>query len=373
MKKNPFIFHSPFSKNETNVIKGLGMLMIMFHNFFHVIEPATGENEFSFSPDNFKRFIHFISNSPLDFVRFTSSYFGHYGVQLFIFISSYGLYLAYGNKNITWLSFMKKRVGKLYPTLGLGIVLFMVRFVFRAHQLPDFVDLKSILLKFTWLYGFIPNEAESISGPWWFFSAIVQLYALFPLLLWVLRKAGPNALLVIAFLFILISMILDLFVEIPGTSVYYTFIGQMPVFSLGLYFAAQPQIKISKSILILSIVIFALGNVNQYVWYFSFVAITVILLTGAILLIPIIRKFKYLNSFVEFTGSISLFLFVVNGLLRWHWVDMAEKYDNAFLTLGLSLVFIAIVYLVALIIRFLERQIQEFIATGYKIRPSYRK
>ena len=373
MKTNPFIFHGPFSKNDTNIIKGLGILMIMFHNFFHLIAPETGENEFAFSADNFKRFIHLTSSYPLDFIRFTSSYFGHYGVQLFIFISSYGLYLAYRNKNVRWLNFMKRRIGKLYPTLVLGIGLFMLHVFFQSHQLPDLADLKSILLKFTLLYGFIPNEAETLSGPWWFFSVIVQLYALFPLLLWVLRKTGPNALLVIALSFIAISMILDLFIKIPGTSVYYTFIGQMPIFSLGLYFAAQPQIKISKSILILSIVVFAFGNVNQYVWYFSFVAITLILLAGVILLIPIIRKFKYLSPFLEFTGSISLFLFVVNGLLRWHLIAMAEKYGNTFLTLSLSFAFIAIVYFVALIIRFLERQIQEFIATGYKIQPLLQK
>ena len=373
MKTNPFIFHGQFSKNDTNIIKGLGILMIMFHNFFHLIAPETGENEFAFSADNFKRFIHLTSSYPLDFIRFTSSYFGHYGVQLFIFISSYGLYLAYRNKNVRWLNFMKRRIGKLYPTLVLGIGLFMLHVFFQSHQLPDLADLKSILLKFTLLYGFIPNEAETLSGPWWFFSVIVQLYALFPLLLWVLRKTGPNALLVIALSFIAISMILDLFIKIPGTSVYYTFIGQMPIFSLGLYFAAQPQIKISKSILILSIVVFAFGNVNQYVWYFSFVAITLILLAGVILLIPIIRKFKYLSPFLEFTGSISLFLFVVNGLLRWHLIAMAEKYGNTFLTLSLSFAFIAIVYFVALIIRFLERQIQEFIATGYKIQPLLQK
>ena len=373
MNARPLIFHGQLSKNDTNIIKGLGILMIMFHNFFHLINPATGENEFAFSVDNFKRYTHFTSNNPLDFIRFTSSYFGHYGVQLFFFVSSYGLYLVYRNKNIRWLNFMKRRIGKLYPTLVLCSILFILSFIFRFHQLPGLAEIKSILLKFTLLYGFIPYEAESISGPWWFFSAIVQLYALFPLLLWVLRKKGPNALLVIAFLFIGLSMWLDLFVDIPGTSVYYTFIGQMPVFSLGLYFAAQPQIKISKSILILSIVMFAFANVNQYAWYFSFVSITIILLTGAILLIPVIRKFKTLNSFLEFTGSISLFLFVINGLLRWHLINLAEKYGNPFLTLCLSIVFIAFVYFVALIFRFLERQIQEFVATGYKMRPLLQK
>ena len=369
---NPLILRGPFSKSDTNIIKGLGILMIMFHNFFHLIDPGIGENEFAFSADNFKRFVDFTSSDPLNFIRFTFSYFGHYGVQLFIFMSSYGLYLGYRNKNVKWLNFMRKRVGKLYPTLFLGIMLVMLIWIFGL-QLPRLAVLKSILIKFTLLHGFIPNEALSISGPWWFFSVIVQLYALFPLLLLVLRKTGPNALLVIAFLFIGISMTLDLFASTAGLSVYFTFIGQLPVFSLGLYFAAKPQIKISASILILAIVVFSFGNVNQYAWYLSFVAITIILLAGAILIIPIVRKFKFINSFLEFTGSISLFLFVLNGTLRWPFLKIAAKYDNAFLTLGLSLVFLAFVYFAALIFRFFEKQIQEFIATGFKMRPLLEK
>jgi peptidoglycan/LPS O-acetylase OafA/YrhL len=373
MNANPLIVRGPFSRSDTNLIKGLGILMIMFHNFFHLIDPEIGENEFTFSADNFKRFIHFAGSYPLDIIRFISSYLGHYGVQLFIFMSSYGLYLAYKNKNIRWLNFMKRRIGKLYPSLVLGIALFMLVYVFQLKILPGLEVLKSSLLKLTLVFGFIPNEALSLSGPWWFFSVIAQLYALFPLLLWGLRKTGPDALVAIAFLFIGISMILNLFVKIPGYSVYFTFIGQMPVFSLGLYFAVQPQIKISKNILIISIVVFALGNLNQYAWYFSFVAITLILLTGAILLIPIIRKFKFLNSFLEFTGSISLFLFVVNGVLREPLILIAERYANAFITLGLSLFFIAFVYFVALIIRLLEKQLLEFIGTGYKIFPLLKK
>jgi len=373
MKANQARIHGPLSKNNTNVIKGVGMLMIIFHNFFHLIETATGENEFSFSTDTFRRFIDFSVQSPLDFIRFASSYFGHYGVQLFIFISSYGLYLANTNKNISWLPFMKKRIRKLYPTLVLGIALSVLINLIQLKILPGLPVIKSILLKLTLIYGFIPNEALSISGPWWFFSLIVQLYAVFPFLLWLLRKAGANSLLIVLSLFIGISMALDLFIEIPGMSVYFTFIGQLPVFALGLYFSVKGQIKISTTILLMALVIFSLGNVNQYAWYFSFLAITLIMVKALIWAIPIIRKSSNLSSFLEFTGSISLYLFVVNGLLRYPLVIIAQKYHNPFITLGLSLVFLAFVYLTAIILRSLQKQIQEFIDSGFKIRVLLQK
>lgn len=372
MWTKPIISYDPFSKNDTNIIKGVAMLMIMFHNFFHLIPPLIGENEFVFSDGHFKKYIHLINRYPDDFIRFTSSYFGHYGVQLFIFISSYGLYLGYRERKIKWLNFMKKRILKLYPTLLLGIFLIMTIWLLRA-QLPGITDLKSVILKLTLLYGFLPNEALSLSGPWWFFSAIVQLYALFPLLVWLLHKKGTEILLIITLIFIVLSLVLDVFVHMPGTSVYFTFIGQMPVFTMGLYFAAKPKIHISKSILILSIIIFALGNINKYIWYFSFVAITIILLSIVIFLIPIIRKYKNLNSFLEFTGTISLFLFVVNGPLRYPFLKIGEKNDNALFILCLSIAFIFFTYFVGLILRFFESQMQEFISSGFKIRSILQK
>ena len=256
---------------------------------------------------------------------------------------------------------------KLYPALVLGIALSILIYIFQYNTIPGGV-IKSILLKLTLVFGFIPNEALTISGPWWFFSLIVQLYAIFPFLLWLLRKAGPNSLLIVAISFIGLSMALDLFVYVPGTSVYFTFIGQLPVFSLGLYFAAQREIKISITVLLMSIIIFSMGNVNQYAWYFSFIAVTLIILKVLIWAIPTIRRFPNLNSFLQFTGNISLFLFIVNGLLRHPLTIIAEKYQNPFITLGLAFVFLAFVYFTALILRSMEKQLQEFVDSGFKIR-----
>ena len=356
------------SKGDSNIIKGLCMLLIMFHNFFHLIKPNTGENEFDFSRNYFQNFISFISSAPLEFIRHTFSYFGHYGVQLFIFISAYGLYLSYKDRDIQWFSFMKKRISKLYPTLLIGLVFVFILIVLHTYNFPSGHQVKTGLMKLTLLYNFIPNEAISLSGPWWFFSVIVQLYAVFPILLKLAKKYGPNSMLVVAFLFTGITMTLDLLVKIPGLSIYYTFLGQIPIFSLGIYFAARSEIKISVVILLVALVVFSFGNINQYVWYFSFMAVTILLLAIIILLIPLIARFKRLQSFIVFTGSISLFLFVIHGSLRSPFVAIAEKYNNPFLTIALSIAFIGLSYLFAIIIRMLEKQLQLFIDSGYNFK-----
>jgi len=40
-----------FSKEQTALLKGLGILLIVLHNFFHNLTPVIGENEFSFSAE----------------------------------------------------------------------------------------------------------------------------------------------------------------------------------------------------------------------------------------------------------------------------------------------------------------------------------
>lgn len=172
----------PLTRHQTNLLKGIGMLMIMFHNFFHLLDPSPGQNEFDFSLSNFENYITLSKLNPFDFTRYWSSYFGHYGVQIFIFISSYGLYLSYKTKKIHLIPFLKKRLIKLYPTLLIAVILLLILSIVY-NGFPSIERLIHILLKLTLLFNFIPGEALSISGPWWFFSLIFQLYLVFPILL----------------------------------------------------------------------------------------------------------------------------------------------------------------------------------------------
>ena len=178
---------SPLTRHQTNLLKGIGMLMIMIHNFYHLLSPSPGENEFDFSIANFENYISLSKLNPLDFIRYGFSYFGHYGVQIFIFISSYGLYLSYKAKEIQLLPFLKKRLIKLYPTLVIAVILLLITST-AYSGLPDAEKLQSILLKLTLLFTFIPGEALTVSGPWWFFSLIFQLYLVFPLLLMLTKR-----------------------------------------------------------------------------------------------------------------------------------------------------------------------------------------
>ncbi len=358
---------------DTNIMKGISMLMIMFHNYFHQITPKTGENEFHFSVDYFQRLIGFLASEPLHAVRHLFSYFGHYGVQIFIVVSSYGLYISYKDRDIQWLSFMKKRILKLYPTLLIGIVFVVTIYVISSSRFPSVFLVKESLIKLTLLYGFIPGSALSVSGPWWFFSAIVQLYAFFPLLKRIVKKFGANSMLVIAFIFIGLTIAFNTFVNIPNFSIYFTFVGQIPVFALGIYFAARTEIRIPLWAFLAALVVFAAANIYELAYYFSFVSVSILLLSVMIWIIPFIERFKNLSNFLVFTGSISLFLFVIHGTLRSPFITLAEDYPNPFLAIALSIIFVALSYMIALWIRIIEKQIQEFIASGFSLKTLLRR
>ena len=107
--------NNQFTLNQTNIIKGIGILLIVLHNFYHTLPPILGENEFSFSNKIFLDYKNSFESNPGSFFRIFFSYFGHLGVQIFIFFSAYGLTRKYENEEINYFEFLNKRISKIPP------------------------------------------------------------------------------------------------------------------------------------------------------------------------------------------------------------------------------------------------------------------
>lgn len=349
-------FSKPLTLDESNLIKGFAILMIIFHNYFHIIPPAPGENQFAFDALHFERFKQLLIADPLSIIRYSFSYFGHYGVQLFIFISGYGLYVSSKNKKITYFRFMKERIRKLYPTLFLILIFLLVAIPIWEGSINP-ATIKSLLLKFTFLFNFIPGEALAVTGPFWFFSLIVQLYLLFPFLLKLVRNYGSETLLIIGAISLFLTIIFNDFFHSLDVSLYFLFIGQLPVFCLGIYFASKPVTRLPNILILAALLIFSLGNSQELFWYFSPVAFTLFMLAFFLHLFPVISNVTWLNSFLLFSGSISLYLFAVHGIARFPFEYISEKYENDFITSFLSIVYLGGVYLLAWMVRRFDQKV----------------
>ena len=340
-----------FSRKDTDIIKGVGLLMIMLHNYFHIIPPISGQNEFSFHPDAIYAFLEFVKRNPADICRQLFSYLGHYGVSFFIFVSAYGLYTSYKNKPIQYFSFLKKRVKKLYPTLLVVVVLLFI-FISLYEGSINFAKTKSLLLKLTLLSNFVAGEALAVDGPLWFFSVIVQLYALFPLLKIMVKKYGRNSLLLVAVACIAINISINAWLVTYDLSVYFLFIGQLPVFCLGMYWAVKPM-RVPLYILIIAILILILSNFNNVAWHFSFLSCTFIMLYVFQQIKGRLGARSTLAKFLAYTGSISLSLFAIHGMIRFPFERMAEYYHRPLITSAIAILFLVTAFAASWCMRFL--------------------
>lgn len=76
-------------QKDTTILKALAILAIVFHNFFHVAIKVH-ENEFDFRPERFGAFMQAVVHPSLT-IQALFAFYGHYGVQIFMFLSAYGL------------------------------------------------------------------------------------------------------------------------------------------------------------------------------------------------------------------------------------------------------------------------------------------
>ena len=343
--------HTEFSKDDSLIIKGLAILAIMLHNFFHWVKPITGENEFGFAAHTVYKFAEQLSSQPQEFINIIFSYLGHFGVQLFILISGYGLTKSMLNKPQSWGEFMGSRLKKIYPLLIVAILTFVIANLIIFKQMPAFGDWREIGRKLLLIHTLIPGSGVSVCGPWWFFGLIVQLYVLFPIILKLTQRHGTKILvgtMVISYLWIMTALFL--YDHDPGSVLaMQNAPGHLPEFCFGIWLGLAPR-KISNWWLIPTLAVFSLGNFFEPFYPFTFLAVSAIF----VIIYNIVRKpitqFAAVRRPVAFLGSISMFLFAVHGFLRQPFFGIASTSNVASGLLAATL-FIATSIAVAIAIR----------------------
>jgi len=318
-----------FSRAQTEILKGIGILVIVLHNFLHNLTPSISENQFSFHPERFSKFYLTIADNPFEIIRASFSYFGHYGVQIFIFFSAYGLTRKYLDRNITTSIFLKGRIGKIYTSFLICVAVYISLGIIKEAYLTSEQVLywDSLLWKILLISSFIPGQGMMPVGPWWFMPFIFQVYLFYPLLIKLFNRFGNSFLILTAIASILAEWLLNPYLHKSGLNINFMIFGHLPVLCAGVYFAAQDRIRLGYGVIAASLVLFILGNYNPAIWVLGDLTFTILTLAVSILVVRKGSGSKFLIAPLTFYGGISFHLFMVNGFLRSPFHNFAETHN----------------------------------------------
>jgi len=314
-------------KRDTTVLKGLAISAIVFHNFFHVLGPVH-ENEFSFNPARFSVFVQNVVN-PSTTIQSLFAFFGHFGVQVFIFLSAYGLAKAHWDDQESWSSFMRSRIRKLYPMFGLVLLFWML---LAAMHVGFFQLIRStgvgILLTFAGVSNLVPGQGLPVVGPWWFIPFILQFYAIWPFLRKMTKRFGWPGFLLLSIASFIFSFFANPILAHHSINMGMNPIGRMQIICFGII-AARFPIRLNAFWGILAFALVILGSAEAEFSHLVSLAITVFSLWAYICVRPLLRRILVFEE----VGLYSLGIFLLNGIVRVPFVYFAHT-PMTQLTLG---------------------------------------
>jgi peptidoglycan/LPS O-acetylase OafA/YrhL len=294
---------------DSAILKGMAIAAIVFHNFFHFVSPAH-QNEFTFDPRRFVIFVQTVCHPSLA-IQACFSFFGHFGVQIFVFLSAYGLAKSHWDDPSSWGAFMAGRIRKLYPAFCVIVLPWFIVGCFTIHSLQAFVhtglEIALMLLGVSTLLGFgLPPV-----GPWWFIPFIVQFYAIWFLLRKLTNRYGWVGLLAVTALCAALTAAVNPSLLHYHINLFMTPVGRMSGLCFGILAARYP-IRLNVSLAVVSAAVLVLGSRYAVLWPFTFPAATCLGLWIYMRLRNTLRQ----SSLLALMGECSLFVFLINGIVR---------------------------------------------------------
>ena len=320
------------SRAECTAMRGIAILAIVLHNYCHFIGKIVKENEYQFFASNNDRLWNAITNPDELLPVHLLSYFGHYGVPVFLFLSGLGLVMKYekGDNRLSTLPFVRYNYLKLLRMLIVGFSLFIIvdiltpgRFQFHWYN---------VVAQLLMYINVLPEPDRIIwPGIYWFFGLMIQLYIVYRVLLYRQKNIWVIALIAVCWL-------LQAFCDPEGETLNrlrYNFLGGMLPFGLGILFARIPSLGTFHSqrgnisfptweyfaaLLVSTALIVAMSF-----WYQSWFFVPVFIIIGTIALVKVMPK--WMLSIITWVGSISAAMFVAHPIARKLLITVAWKQD----------------------------------------------
>ena len=306
-----------FIREQTTQLKGIAIVAIALHNYFHWIFVKTKENEIDFDPARFDYFLTTFLSSPTEWAQSLFTYFGHFGVQIFIFLSAYGLMIAYPNVG-TGYRFLASRIKKLYPTLIVVMLIWVVVDGLQAgiHSPLEMLAMRyvELLQLLTGIYPLIPGHKYPAVGPWWFISYIIQFYVIWILLSRLASAASNGALLTMILAGIAVNYtLLPLVIDQLQVHLLLMPLGHLPEIFLGIYYAKR-GISMPWPLILFACVTLVVSGMFYAAWPLHHISALLVFLFLCIRLLE--KGSTKTLAVLTWLGSYSLPIFLINGFLR---------------------------------------------------------
>lgn len=358
------------TRADASVIKALAILMIVAHNYFHQVKPFPGENEMVFNAETFWNTVFQIVDHPFDAFHPIASFFGHYGVHIFLFMSGYGLTkkaLGYVQKHggISWLDLWKVSLNQIAKIVSLTLVGVSILCLYKYiawGTLPNVEFFTKYLVFLTFTENLRPGDFGYFVTVWWFMALIVQFYLLFPIIFKGLSRHAYLTLFVGVLCQLLAVALYQPLLD-EHVLVYATPIGHMVLFMLGGYLAMGR--RLSRWIVLPLVVVLPLTFVDPDFFHLSFVAVTVFLM----LTYGLFRERLIASKTLLWIGGMSMFIYIVHGDLRWQIIPVVNDAQNIWLSYIMFLGYVAEVFIFAILAKWLASTTRIMRLQPFRVSP----
>lgn len=322
------------SKDNSLILKGGGILLMLFHHLFY-------------SPTRTSLFWDYhlqLGSHDIGIVNQLGVY-GKLCVAIFVFASGYGLETTFFSKELSVLTFYKRRFKKLFLNYWFIWLLFVPIGIFVfGRTMTDAYGNHAVVKMILDFFGVLNLTGKLGYNPtWWFYSCIIVLYLLFPLLH---KYISSKWLLILA-----ISMIVSFYSRLPIISPIANYL--LP-FITGMLVARMPVSTFEKLKLQDTVIAFLLLSVVRNFSGMVCVIDTLLCLTLAVFLYQV-KLTGWLKSIFIQLGKHSQNIFLFHTFIFLYWFR-----EETYITRDPIIIFIqltAVCYLISVAIEFVKQKI----------------
>jgi len=347
------------SMGECGALRCMAILAIVLHNYCHWLAPMVKENEYTFSTRNVDALLAAFSHADAWLPLHLLSFFGHYGVPVFLFLSAYGLVSKYerGGLATSTRGFVGYHFLKLFRLMIVGFVAFTMvdavtpgRWHYTVAQIVGQLTMTNNL--------FADPDHNIWPGPYWFFGLMLQFYVAYALLL---RNGGRRSNRADVLLMVALVLACTLVqMACPPESdalnrLRYNCVGGMLPFCMGLLAARHEHRLAGLSPLamattsIMAAVAAVACSLDYYTWY----AVPLLVCVSAVALVKCLPR--GVVGAMASAGGISALLFVCHPMTRKIFIPISRQGDVYAGLLLYVMASVAVAWLFARLMRHVPR------------------